>query len=220
MKQIESQESILLVDDTPDNLRMLSKILIAHGYKVRAVTSGAHALEAAQANPPDLILLDIMMPEMSGYEVCERLKADAPTRDIPIVFISALGAMEDKVNAFAVGGVDYIIKPFQSGEVLARVKAHIALRKLQKQLETANQELEERNVELETRNAELQEALRTIKTLSGLIPICAWCGRKIQDKDGQWIGLENYIEAHSEAQFSHGICPECYKGWRNSRPEE
>jgi DNA-binding response OmpR family regulator len=189
-------------------------LLGEHGHKVRAVISGARALEAVQANPPDLILLDIMMPGLDGYAVCEHLKADEQTREIPIIFISALDATKDKIDAFTIGGVDYITKPFQLPEVLARVKTHLALRKLQKQLEAVNQELEERNTELETRNAELQEALDTIKTLSDLIPICAWCGRKVCDDTDQWISLETYIEAHSEAKFSHGICPDCLKTWR------
>jgi DNA-binding response OmpR family regulator len=218
MKQTGPQKTVLLVDDNPANLRLLSRMLTARGHKVRAVTTGARALEAVRANAPDLILLDVMMPEMNGYEVCERLKADEQTRDIPIIFISALGETEDKVNAFAIGGVDYVTKPFQFREVLARVETHMALRELQKQLAAVNQELEKRNTELETRNAELQRALDTIKTLSGLIPICAWCGRKIQDDDGEWVRVENYIEARSEAKFSHGICPECYKGWVKEKP--
>jgi CheY-like chemotaxis protein len=159
--------------------------------------------------PPDLILLDVLMPEIDGYEVCERLKADERTRDIPIIFISALGLMEDKVKAFSLGGVDYVTKPFQAREVLARVSAHVSLRELRIRLEAANQELEKRNEELRARNAELQEALDTISTLGGLIPICAWCGRKILDEEDQWVDAEDYIEARTEAVFTHGMCPDC-----------
>jgi signal transduction histidine kinase len=127
--------NILIVDDTPANLRLLSNMLAEQGYKVRSVINGQMALTAAQASPPNLILLDIRMPEMNGYEVCERLKADEDTRDIPIIFISALDATQDKVKAFTVGGVDYITKPFQLEEVLARVETHLALRNLQKSLQ-------------------------------------------------------------------------------------
>jgi two-component system sensor histidine kinase/response regulator len=127
--------NILIVDDTPANLRLLSNMLAEQGYKVRSVISGQMALTATQASPPDLILLDIRMPEMNGYEVCEHLKSDEDTRDIPIIFISALDATQDKVKAFTVGGVDYITKPFQLEEVLARVKTHLALRNLQKSLQ-------------------------------------------------------------------------------------
>lgn len=133
---------ILIVDDTPVNLRLLSKMLAEQGYKVRPVADGALALAAAQAEPPDLVLLDIRMPDMNGYEVCERLKADARTRDIPIIFISALDAIEDKVRAFAVGGVDYVTKPFQVEEVSARVHTHLALWRLQRQLQDANKKME------------------------------------------------------------------------------
>jgi len=133
---------IMIVDDTRANLRLLSQILAEQGYQVRPVPSGALALAAAHAEPPDLILLDIRMPEMNGYQVCERLKADATTREVPIIFISALDAAEDKVNAFAVGGVDYVTKPFQNKEVLARVETHLTLQRLHTQLQEANQKME------------------------------------------------------------------------------
>jgi serine phosphatase RsbU (regulator of sigma subunit) len=133
---------ILIVDDTPANLRLLSKMLAEQGYQVRPVPDGPLALAAVRAEPPDLILLDIRMPEMSGYKVCEHLKADVQTCDIPIIFISALDATEDKVKAFTAGGVDYVTKPFQFEEVLARVETHLALRELQKRLQDANRKME------------------------------------------------------------------------------
>ena len=109
-----SDTSIVVVDDTPDNLRLLAGLLAGRGYRIRPAASGPHALAAAREELPDLILLDIRMPEMDGYEVCKRLKADERTRDIPIIFISALHEAFDKVKAFALGGVDYITKPFQA----------------------------------------------------------------------------------------------------------
>lgn len=145
LTEILPKGNILIVDDTPANLRLLSQMLAEQGYQVRPVPDGPLALAATRAEPPDLILLDVRMPEMSGYEVCEHLKADAQTRDIPIIFISALDATQDKVNAFAVGGVDYVTKPFQFEEVLARVKTHLALWKLQKQLQDANMKLQRAN---------------------------------------------------------------------------
>jgi len=129
---------ILIVDDTPTNLHVLSQMLSEQGYKVRAVTSGARALTVVQVALPDLILLDIRMPEMDGYALCNHLKANPQTRDIPIIFISALNEIQDKVKAFTVGGVDYITKPFHLEEVLARVETHLTLRNLQKQLQDAN----------------------------------------------------------------------------------
>ncbi|UCC64007.1 MAG: SpoIIE family protein phosphatase [Anaerolineae bacterium] len=134
--------NILIVDDAPANLRLLSQMLAEQGYHVRPVPDGPLALAAVQAELPDLILLDVRMPEMNGYEVCERLKADTETRDIPIIFISALDATQDKVRAFGAGGVDYVTKPFQVEEVLARVETHLALRSLQTRLQEANRKME------------------------------------------------------------------------------
>ena len=134
--------SILIVDDRVDNLRLLSDLLTEQGYKVRGVSKGTMALKAAKSFPPDLILLDIMMPEMDGYEVCQHLKAAENTRDIPIIFISALNDAADQLKAFSVGGVDYITKPFRIEEILARVNNHLRLRELQKNLAEQNERLE------------------------------------------------------------------------------
>lgn len=121
--------SIMIVDDTPANLRLLTEMLKARGYKVRPVASGGFALQAARHDPPDLILLDILMPEMNGYEVCACLKADEQLAMIPVIFISALDETIDKVKAFTAGGVDYVTKPFQFEEVEARVATHLELRR-------------------------------------------------------------------------------------------
>lgn len=139
---------ILVVDDTPANLQLLTGMLKERGYKVRPVPSGKLALQAAKSAPPDLILLDINMPEIDGYEVCAQLKRDERTRDVPVLFISALNETIDKVLAFGVGGVDYIMKPFQFEEVDARVAAHLKLRRLQLDLATRNRELQQSNAEL------------------------------------------------------------------------
>jgi phosphoserine phosphatase RsbU/P len=133
---------ILVVDDTPANLQVLAGMLKDRGYKVRPVPSGKLALLAARRDPPDLILLDINMPEMNGYEVCEHLKADDKLKGIPIIFISALTESLDKVKAFAIGGVDYITKPFQMEELHARVETHLKLRGLQVELEEYAHDLE------------------------------------------------------------------------------
>ncbi len=127
--------SILVVDDTPMNLQLLVGMLKEYGYTVRPAPSGELALQAAFDEAPDLILLDINMPLMNGYEVCERLKADENLKSIPVIFISALDDMFDKVKAFSVGGVDYITKPFQFEEVEARVRAHLALRRKERLLQ-------------------------------------------------------------------------------------
>ena len=134
---------ILAIDDTPENLALLSQILTEKGYKVRSVTKGSTALRGAKAAPPDLILLDVKMPEMNGYEVCQQLKADERTRNIPVIFISALGDVFDKVKAFQMGGIDYITKPFQVEEVLARLDTHLTIRNLQLQLQAQNTQLQQ-----------------------------------------------------------------------------
>lgn len=140
--------NILVVDDTPANLRLLVGILTEQGYVVRPARDGFQALSIAQEVPIELILLDINMPQMDGYEVCSKLKADERTCGIPVIFISALSDVLDKVKAFDVGGVDYITKPFQAEEVLARVETHLALQYLQNNLQTKNDELAKTNKDL------------------------------------------------------------------------
>ena len=133
---------ILVVDDTPHNVRLLSIILSQQGYQVRKALNGERAIAAVQEFPPDLILLDVMMPEMNGYQVCEQLKASPKTRSIPVIFLSALDDVSDKVKAFEVGAVDYITKPFQEKEVLARVENHLTIQSQQRLLEEQNSRLE------------------------------------------------------------------------------
>jgi two-component sensor histidine kinase/CheY-like chemotaxis protein len=159
----QAAATILIVDDTPENLRMLSIILKERGYLPRPVLSGAQALQAARNEPPDLILLDVSMPGMNGFEVCERLKADENLKDIPVIFLSALTDAEDKVKAFAVGGEDYVTKPFYLEEVLARVETRLKIRSLGAKLERYASHLEEivdqRTRELADVNIKLREEL-------------------------------------------------------------
>jgi signal transduction histidine kinase len=140
---ITNPADILIVDDVPENLDLLGTVLRAEGYKVRPAPSGKLALRAAESLPPDLIMLDINMPEMDGYEVCSRLKENPELESIPVIFISGLSETLDKVQAFGCGGVDYVTKPFESREVLARVKVHCELRQIQRVLEIRNAELEQ-----------------------------------------------------------------------------
>jgi PleD family two-component response regulator len=140
---MSSQGNLLLVDDTPNNLRLLSAMLTEQGYEVRRVVNGQMALKTARANPPDLILLDIKMPDMNGYEVCQRLKMDPDTQEIPVIFISALDEVLDKVKAFAVGGVDYITKPFSEEEVFSRVENILTIRQLQRRVKLLESQLQE-----------------------------------------------------------------------------
>ena len=155
--------NILIVDDTPENLRLLSNALTERGYKVRSVINGAMALMGAKAAPPDLILLDINMPQMNGYEVCEALKADEQTCEIPVIFISALDEVLDKVRAFTVGGRDYISKPFQFEEVLARIENQLTIRHLQQQLQEKNWFLQQSETREREKAFQLEQALHQLQ---------------------------------------------------------
>lgn len=156
------QEEILAVDDTPASLRLLTELLTRHHYHVRPASNGALALKSVAAKIPDLILLDINMPGMDGYEVCRRLKADEKHRRIPVIFISAFGDTPQKVTGFEAGGVDYITKPFEAEEVLARIRTHLRLRQAEEALRNAHNTLElrvqERTAELQTSNQALRES--------------------------------------------------------------
>ncbi|MEI7612488.1 MAG: HD domain-containing phosphohydrolase [Betaproteobacteria bacterium] len=158
--------NILIVDDTPANLQVLGEILKGKGYKVRPVPNGKLALAAAESDPPDLILLDIMMPGMDGYEVCRQLKSNLKLQRIPVIFLSALQETSDKVKAFNSGGEDYISKPFHFEEVQARVSTHLALHRIQNELEQYNQNLEQL---VQTQVKEISESqMATILALANL----------------------------------------------------
>ncbi len=158
---------VVIIDDTPANLRLLASLLGDRGYQVRPFPSGKLALAGLERCHPDLILLDIQMPQMDGYEVCQTLKSQPKTRDIPVIFISALSEALDKVKAFSCGGVDYITKPFQAEEVIARVATHVELHHLQQQLQSQNtyqaSQLIEQNQKLQEMNQELLDQYRLVK---------------------------------------------------------
>lgn len=140
---------ILIVDDVPDNLRVLSQVLLEQGYRVRKATNGQFALNSAHLMPPDLILLDVMMPDLDGYQACRCLKADERTRNIPIIFITARDDIQSKLMGFEVGGLDYITKPFDVQEVVVRVATQLKISRLQKELQLQKNQLQEKNQQLE-----------------------------------------------------------------------
>ncbi len=184
---MKQEVTILIVDDQVINLKILFRLLTNHKFRVIIADSGHRALKILENLSPDVILLDVMMPGIDGFETCRQIKNNEKTTDIPVIFITALNSIEDKITGFEVGGVDYITKPFHKLEVLARINAHIMI-------------LRQRQ--------ELEHALKEIKRLSGILPICSFC-KKIRDDDGYWLQVEQYVAEHSNAMFSHGLCPGC-----------
>lgn len=187
-------ESILVVDDDPFIARLLEIELRAAGYDVRVANDGERGLDLARERCPELVLADVMMPNMDGFELTRHLRMDSRTATVSVIMLTARGLSADKLEGFAVGADDYIVKPFDRDELKARVGAG------------------ERIVALEQERArrlrELQDALDHIKTLQGILPICMYC-RRIQSDDASWQRIEEYVAEHSNAEFSHGMCPEC-----------
>ncbi|MEJ2659315.1 MAG: response regulator, partial [Desulfobacteraceae bacterium] len=181
-------DRILVVDDATANLQFLTNLLTTHGFMVHPASDGELALEFVRITLPDLILLDIRLPGMDGFEVCRRLKADARTRSIPVIFISILEDEGDKVKGFQAGGVDYITKPFQPEEVLARVRTHLDLRKLTEQL---NQKVRERTEALTTTNQQLLQELEERQKAEALL----------RESEEKYRGLIQRIQA---AVIVHG----------------
>ncbi len=190
------QSTILIVDDKIENLDVLFTCLEEFGFRLMIARSAKEMLDRLGRAVPDMILLDVRMPVIDGFTACSILKENGKWSEIPVIFITALSDTIDKVKGFELGAVDYITKPFQQEEVLARIKTHLTIERLKK--------------ELQAKNTELKEALDKIKVIGGLLPICAVC-KKIRDDEGYWSQIESYISIHSDTQFSHGYCPECYK---------
>lgn len=207
---------ILIVDDHREMREMIGQLVALHGHQTLLAANAQQALALAEAEHPDLILMDLMLPDVDGVELTQMLRQCGSLSDVPIIFLSAQSDLDEKLRAFEAGACDYLTKPFKAQEILARIAIHLELYQLRRSLATANAQLEAQvkelariNAELAARNAELAEALTTIKTLRGLLPICAWCGRKVEDTPGHWVPLETYITQHTETEFTHGICPDC-----------
>lgn len=174
------QSDILIVDDTPDNIRFLSSLLSEQGYHVRKALNGKMALTAVKTLSPDLILLDINLPDMKGYEVCEILKRDRQTQSIPIIFLSALNDVLDKVKAFQVGGSDYVTKPFQLEEILARIENQLTIKTLQNQLKDQNLQLQKAFSDLRKTQAQLIQKEKMV----GLGQLAAGMAHEINNSIG------------------------------------
>ena len=182
---------ILAIDDTPENLALLSQMLTEKGYKVRSVTKGSTAIRGAKAAPPDIILLDVKMPEMNGYEVCRNLKEDDLTRSIPVIFISALDDVFDKVKAFQAGGVDYITKPFQVEEVLARLDTHLTIRRLQLQLQTQNTQLQQ---EIAEKTAAEDKFAKAFRSCPNPMAIATYQEGRLLEVNKSFLQMSGYSE--------------------------
>ncbi|WP_455379100.1 response regulator [Petrachloros mirabilis] len=202
--------SILIVDDSEDQQVLLKSILGNAGHRdVVCADSAQSALVVLNpggdgpSQPIDLILMDVLMPEQDGVETCRQIKNSAPLRDIPIIMVTAKNDLSNLKEAFAAGAMDYISKPVNGIELLARVSSALTLK-------GEMDHRKQRELELRRSNEELQKAIREVKVLRGLIPICASC-KKIRNDEGFWQQLEEYLGEHSEAQFSHGLCQPCIK---------
>jgi DNA-binding response OmpR family regulator len=202
--------NILIIDDIGKNIQVLASILGQSDFAVSYALSGQQALDVVMEEEFDCILLDIMMPGMDGLEVCRRIKDQPGKKNIPIIFLTARTEKADIISGFEAGAVDYLTKPFNAIELLARVNTHVQLKKIRDLLEKTNLELAAKNEHLEKLNAELQETLKKLETLEGIIPICSFC-KKIRDDQGYWDQVDSYISKHTRALFSHGLCPECLK---------
>lgn len=185
---------IVIVDDVPENVRLLHHALKDEGYSFGIARDAGELFSIIRTHRPTLILLDVMLPDLDGFAVMDRLRADPRYADLAVIFVTARTEHEDRLRGFEAGGVDYIPKPFDAAEVRARVRTHVALRLA----------LEEQ----QRLNAELRAAIDRVKILEGIIPICANC-KKIRDDDGFWTAVESYISEHTSALFSHSLCPEC-----------
>lgn len=190
----EHSGRILVVDDNLANIDVMLTFLEMQGYQVSIATNGEMALRIAKHNQPDLILLDVMMPDIDGYETCRRLKADQSTSATPVIFVTAKKETADIVEGFRCGGVDYISKPFRQEEVLSRVNTHLQLRQMAKTQDSLIRRL--------------NKTLAEVKSLKGILPICSYC-KKIKDGDGNWHKLETFIRNRSEAEFTHCVCQTC-----------
>lgn len=202
--------SILIVDDSPDQQTLLRSILGKAGHDDVLSADSAKSASLllnlggdATSHKIDLILMDILMPEQDGVETCRQIKRCVHLQDVPVIMVTAKNDLSNLKEAFSAGAMDYISKPVNSVELLARVSSALLLK--QEMDRRKNRELELRRI-----NEELQKALKEVKVLRGLIPICASC-KKIRNDGGFWQQLEEYLGEHSEAEFSHGLCQPCIK---------
>jgi len=227
---------ILIVEDSPTQQEELKYILQKRGYSVDAVSNGIEAIEYLESAIPTIIVSDVIMPKMDGYELCRKIKSDDSFKSIPLLLLTTLSDPDDVVKGLDCGADNFVTKPYDEAVLLSRIdymlinsevrksnpadigieimfggkKQYITSSRIQilDMLISTYETAIQKTRELEEANRELREANERIKTLSGLIPICSVC-KKIRDDEGYWNQLEHYISQHSEATFSHGYCPSC-----------
>lgn len=199
---MNKQMKILVTDDDPELLLLSIEVLRRGGYEVLKAKTGRECLETLRRDHPDLVLLDVILPDTTGSEICRQIKADQELRDTFVILTSGVRVSSDyQAEGLNIGADGYIIKPISNKELLARVQS-------MERIKRAEDALREKEKEQRKLIADLKEALTEIKTLRGFIPICASC-KKIRDDEGYWNQLEAYITKHTDAIFTHGICPEC-----------
>ncbi len=231
-----SKTEILIVEDSATQLEELRYILEKKGYIVDAVTNGREAMDFLKKKQPALVISDVIMPEMDGYELCKKIKSDEQLKKIPVLLLTTLSDPDDVVRGLDCGADNFLTKPYEEVTLISRIEyiiLNIEVRKSnptdigieivfggKKQYITSSriQILDmlistyetaiQKNRELEKANKELREANEKIKTLSGLVPICSIC-KKIRDDEGYWNQVEHFISQHSDLTFTHGYCPTC-----------
>ena len=189
---------ILVVDDEPVNRQVLRNYLTIERFDLTLASSGDEALRLLEEQTFDLVLLDIMMPKVSGYEVCLRLRQKHPLADLPVIFLTAKNQDSDVVAGMSLGANDFLTKPISKDRLLARMRPHLDLLHVHRNLEQL-----------------VEEKVSEVKVLSGLLPICAGC-KKIRNDEGYWAELEVFIDQHSEAEFTHAMCPDCVEQYYQS----
>lgn len=193
---------VLVTDDDPIVLELTSSLLRQAGYEVLQATTGQECLETVRTHHPDLIILDVMLPDVTGTDICRKVKSDPDLQGSFVILLSGVHiSSNQQAEGLSAGADGYLVKPVSRKEFIARVQA-------MERIKRAEDALRETKKEQEATIQELRKALEEIKTLRGLIPICAWC-KRIRDDAGYWDELEVYLGKHSEATFSHGLCPRC-----------
>ncbi len=235
--------TILIVEDSHTQAVYLKKILIERNYKVKVAHNGEEALAEIKKEMPNIVVSDVLMPEMDGYELCNKIKSNENFKTIPVILLTTLSDPEDIIKGLKVGADHFITKPFKQDFLISHIQYIIINHELrkkgvadlgmeiyfggQKYFLTSNriqildllfstyEAVIHKNKELERLNRELEESIRTIKQLKGLIPICSEC-KKIRNDKGYWEQLEVFLKAHSDIDFTHGLCPECEKKYYNT----